>query len=494
MTPRELAALAAAAPEVTVAVVGDLMLDETWTGEVTRVAPEAPVPLLSLQAMSRRAGGAGNVVENISALGARVLAFGAVGPEEEGAWLARRLTSLPGGSGTIVTDPFRTTPVKRRMVADGRQLVRVDQEIAAGLSPEAEEKLLSAALEAITHADVLLVSDYAKGTLTPRILSALLEAARKKGIPSLVDPKGRDYGKYKGATALTPNRKELETVTGETARDLAAVAKLGERLREELALDAMLVKLSEEGMLLVERGAEPRRIAARAREVFDVTGAGDTVLAALGVSLGAGLDLFAAAEVANRAAGCAVARVGTASVKWADLLDGLSAAPDEKLLDRRHLAAVVATLRKAHKRVVFTNGCFDLLHPGHIRLLSEAKKLGDILVVGLNSDASVKRLKGDARPILSEHDRAQVLGGLDAVDFVVLFEEDTPLSLIEAIRPGILVKGGDYTESTVVGASLVREWGGEVALIPLVAGSSTTSMVEKMKEKTRVKMETKADS
>jgi len=481
VTPRELAALAEAAGSVTVAVLGDLMLDETWTGEVSRVAPEAPVPLLNLSGMSRRAGGAGNVVENLSALGARVIALGAVGPEEEGAWLARRLTTLPGARGTIVADRRRTTPVKRRMVSDGRQMLRVDQEIAAGLSPEAEAGLLAAALLAVEEADVLLVSDYAKGTLTPGLASAVLAAARRRGIPALVDPKGRDYGRYRGASMVTPNRKELEAVSGETARDLVAVAALGERLREDLAADALLVKLSEEGMLLLEKGSAPYRIRARAREVFDVTGAGDTVLAALGLALGAGLDRPAAAEVANRAAGCAVARVGTAPVHWADLLEGLTAAPEEKLLDRSHLAAVCATLRRAHRRVVFTNGCFDLLHPGHIRLLSEARKLGDFLVVGLNSDTSVRKLKGPERPILSEHDRAQVLGGLDAVDFVVLFEEETPERLIEAVRPDVLVKGGDYTEAAVVGAPFVRSYGGLVALVPLVPGLSTTTVVSRLK-------------
>jgi D-beta-D-heptose 7-phosphate kinase/D-beta-D-heptose 1-phosphate adenosyltransferase len=481
VTPRELAALADAAGSVTIAVAGDLMLDETWTGDVSRVAPEAPVPLLNLTGMSRRAGGAGNVVENLSALGARVIALGAVGPEEEGTWLARRLTTLPGTRGTIVADPLRSTPVKRRMVSEGRQMLRVDQELPAGLSPGAERELLAAALRAVSEADVLLVSDYAKGTLTPALLSEMIGAARKKGIPALVDPKGRDYGRYRGAALLTPNRRELESVSGETARDLAAVAALGERLRRDLSLDALLVKLSEEGMLLLERGGEPRRIRARAREVYDVTGAGDTVLAALGVALGAGLDLPAAAEVANRAAGCAVARVGTAPVHWADLLEGLSAAPEEKLLDRVHLAAVAATLRRAHRKIVFTNGCFDLLHPGHIRLLTEARSLGDLLVVGLNSDASVRRLKGPERPILSEHDRAQVLGGLDAVDFVVLFEEDTPEKLIEVVRPDVLVKGGDYTESAVVGAPFVRSYGGRVELIPLVEGRSTSSMLSRVK-------------
>lgn len=481
MTPRELAALAAASPNVTVAVVGDLMLDETWTGEVTRVAPEAPVPLLSLGAMSRRAGGAGNVVENLAALGARTIALGAVGPEEEGGWLAGRLTRLPGASGTIVVDGHRTTPVKRRMVTEGRQILRVDQEIATGLSIKAETELLDAAVEAVEKADILLLSDYAKGTLTPKILATLLLAARRRGIPALVDPKGRDYSRYRGATLLTPNRKELETVTGEPARDLGAVATQGEKLRDELGIDSLLVKLSEEGMLLLQKGFPPRRIKSRAREVFDVTGAGDTVLATLGLGLGAGLDLFGAAEVANRAAGCAVARVGTASVTWADLLEGLSVSPEEKLLDRRHLAAVVATLRRAHRRVVFTNGCFDLLHPGHVKLLAQSRAQGDVLIVGINSDASVRRLKGESRPILTEHDRAQVLGGLDAVDFVVVFDEETPESLIEMIRPDVLVKGGDYVESTVVGAPFVRSYGGDVVLIPLMEGRSTSSMVSRMR-------------
>ncbi|HQR47485.1 MAG TPA: D-glycero-beta-D-manno-heptose 1-phosphate adenylyltransferase, partial [Thermoanaerobaculia bacterium] len=392
-----------------------------------------------------------------------------------------RLTTIPGARGTVVVARWRTTPVKRRMVSDGRQMLRVDQELAAGLSPEAEADLLAAALRAVEEADVLLLSDYAKGTLTPKITSAVLGAARRKGIPALVDPKGRDYGRYRGAAMVTPNRRELEAVAGEPARDLGAVAALGERLRRDLEADALLVKLSEEGMLLLEAGRAPHRIRARAREVFDVTGAGDTVLAALGVALGAGLDRPSAAEIANRAAGCAVARVGTAPVHWADLLEGLTAAPEEKLLDRAHLAAVCATLRRAHRRVVFTNGCFDLLHPGHVRLLSEARKLGDFLVVGLNSDASVRALKGPERPILSERDRAQVLGGLDAVDFVVVFGEATPERLIEALRPDVLVKGGDYTEATVVGASLVRSWGGTVVLIPLVPGGSTTTMVARMR-------------
>jgi D-beta-D-heptose 7-phosphate kinase/D-beta-D-heptose 1-phosphate adenosyltransferase len=481
LTPRELATLAAAAQNVTVAVVGDLMLDETWTGDVARVAPEAPVPLLSLTAMSRRAGGAGNVVENLAALGARAIALGAVGDGEEGEWLARRLTHLPQACGTIVVDPIRTTPVKRRMVSEGRQILRVDQEIAAGLSPKAESELTNAALAAVVEADVVLLSDYAKGTLTPALVTAVLSAGRARGIPVLVDPKGRDFSHYRGATAVTPNRAELETVTGETARDLAAVAVVGERLRGSLGLDALLVKLSEEGMLLLERGEKPRSIRARAREVYDVTGAGDTVLAAFGLGLGCGLDLAAAAELANRAAGCAVGHVGTAPVHWADLLDGLTAAPGDKLLDRRHLAAVVATLRRAHRRVVFTNGCFDLLHPGHVKLLGEARRQGDVLIVGLNSDASVCRLKGPGRPILSQSDRAQVLGGLDAVDFVVVFDEDTPETLIELIRPHVLVKGGDYVEATVVGAPLVRSYGGEVVLIPLVEGRSTSSIMEKMK-------------
>jgi D-beta-D-heptose 7-phosphate kinase/D-beta-D-heptose 1-phosphate adenosyltransferase len=466
---------------VTVAVVGDLMLDETWTGSVSRVAPEAPVPLMALSAMSRRAGGAGNVVENLAALGARSLALGAVGPEEEGAWLARRLTTLPGGGGTVVVDPLRTTPVKRRMVSDGRQLLRVDQEIAAGLSPAAEEALLKGALEAVAVADVLLLSDYLKGTLTPRIVSTLLAEARKRGIPALVDPKGRDYARYRGASVVTPNRKELEEVSGREARDRGTVASIGESLRAELGLDALLVKLSEEGMLLIRPGEPPLPIASRAQEVFDVTGAGDTVLATLGVALGAGLDLPSAAEAANRAAGAAVARVGTAPVHWADLLDRMGGGPDEKRIDRAHLAALAATLHRGHRRIVFTNGCFDLLHPGHVRLLTESKRLGDVLVVGLNSDESVRRLKGSGRPVLSENDRAEVLGGLDAVDFVAVFAEDTPEELIHVIRPDVLVKGGDYTEATVVGAPFVRSYGGEVVLIPLVEGRSTSSMVARMK-------------
>jgi len=234
-------------------------------------------------------------------------------------------------------------------------------------------------------------------------------------------------------------------------------------------------------MLLIREGEPPLAIASRAQEVFDVTGAGDTVLAMLGVGLGAGLDLPSAAEAANRAAGAAVARVGTAPIHWADLLDGMGDGPGEKKIDRAHLAALAATLRRGHRRIVFTNGCFDLLHPGHVRLLTEAKRFGDVLVVGLNSDESVRRLKGPERPVLSESDRAEVLGGLHAVDFVTIFGEDTPDAVIRALRPDVLVKGGDYTEETVVGAPFVRSCGGEVVLVPLVEGRSTSSMVARMK-------------
>ena len=329
---------------------------------------------------------------------------------------------------------------------------------------------------------MLLLSDYAKGTLTPALTSALLEAARAKGIPALVDPKGRDYARYRGATVVTPNRRELETVTGETARDLPAVARLGARLRDELGLDALLVKLSEEGMLLLERGQEPRRITAHAREVFDVTGAGDTVLAALGVATGCGLALFEAAEVANRAAGCAVARVGTAPVHWADLLEGAGGSAATRSSStartcRPSRRCCGARTGRSSSRTAASTSCT----PGHVRLLTEARRGGDLLVVGLNSDASVRRLKGEGRPILSEADRAQVLGGLDAVDFVVVFDEDTPEAIIRELRPQTLVKGGDYTEATVVGAPFVRSYGGDVVLIPLVEGRSTSSMVARLK-------------
>jgi D-beta-D-heptose 7-phosphate kinase/D-beta-D-heptose 1-phosphate adenosyltransferase len=367
------------------------------------------------------------------------------------------------------------------MVSDGRQLLRVDQELPAGLLPATESELLDAAMAACETVDIFLFSDYAKGTLSPRLMSTLLAETRRRGIRSLVDPKGSDYGRYRGASVVTPNRKELETVTGQALREKSSVSVLGEQLRKELELDALLVKLSEEGMLLLEGDRKPVHVAARAREVFDVTGAGDTVLAMLGLALGAGLPLAEAAAVANRAAGAVVGKVGTAAVHWADLLETTSNAPDDKRLDWSHLNSVVATLKKAHRRIVFTNGCFDLLHPGHVKLLTDARRLGDVLFVGLNSDASVKRLKGESRPILSELDRAQVLGGLDAVDFVTIFEEDTPERLIECVKPDILVKGGDYTEDTVVGARFVKSYGGRIALIPLVEGRSTTSMVSRMK-------------
>lgn len=468
-----------------VLVVGDVMVDEFLWGEIERISPEAPVPVLEERSRHTTLGGAGNVVANLVALGCTVGIGSVVGDDAPGRELRAVLTGLGADVRALVADPDRPTPVKTRVIARHQQLVRIDREVREPVPAWAEAKLLAAVEGCLSGCGAVVLSDYGKGVVTDSLVAGITAAARAAGVPVVGDPKGRDYGRYHGVTLLTPNRKEAAEATGLSLDDTEQVAAAGARLMEIVGSEAMLVTLSEEGMALFRRGAAPLILPTQAREVFDVTGAGDTVVATLAAALAAGAELAAAAELANMAAGVVVAKVGTATATPVEIRAFAGALTDpaaSKLCSREEAVRVASVLHAAGRRVVFTNGCFDLLHVGHIRYLQRARGLGDCLILGLNSDASVRRLKGARRPLIGEGDRAHVLAALACIDHVVLFDDDTPLDLIRAIRPDVLVKGGDYTREQVVGHEVVEEAGGRVELIPVVEGASTTRIVERIAE------------
>ncbi|MBF0625960.1 MAG: D-glycero-beta-D-manno-heptose-7-phosphate kinase [Magnetococcales bacterium] len=467
-----------------VMVVGDLMLDRYLWGEVRRVSPEAPVPVVRLTRESQGCGGAANVALNLARLGLRPVVAGIVGDDAEGRLLGDLLTEDGVATGALIVLPGWPTITKTRIIGGHQQMLRLDMEHPLPSGTPAPEQLLNAVAQQMVSADppaALLLSDYAKGVLSPRVCATLIERGRALGIPVLVDPKGSDYAKYRGATTLSPNRQELATALGRPVDDLDTLLAEGEALRRRLELEFLTVTLSELGLALLDGGATPRRIPAMAREVFDVSGAGDTVIATLTAGLVAGLERLDALGVANLAAGVVVGKVGTTPITRDELraaLDNRQAMEQsDKVASLEEVVGRVNAWRDRGERTVFTNGCFDLLHAGHVTYLEKARHLGHRLVVGLNTDRSVRALKGSDRPLIREDDRARVLAALAAVDAVVLFDEETPLRLIRALRPEVLAKGADYTEDQVVGGTEVKSWGGEVALVPLVAGRSTSRIV-----------------
>jgi D-beta-D-heptose 7-phosphate kinase/D-beta-D-heptose 1-phosphate adenosyltransferase len=368
-------------------------------------------------------------------------------------------------------------------MSSNQQMLRVDFEEVASRSETDYERLIQHARDVIPACSAVVLSDYAKGVLTHKVCAVIIEDARTLGIPVLVDPKSANFEKYRNATTVCPNLKELSAATGETSRDLEELFELGDKFVEQYGFDFLIVTLAEKGIAILGKGKH-KRAPAVAQQVFDVSGAGDTVIATLALCLACGLEIETAIEVANVAAGIVVSKIGTVPVERNELLGALSQDvgwhADEKTISREHLRARVGAWRAEGKRIVFTNGCYDLLHVGQIRLLERARQQGDKLIVAINSDDSVKRLKGPTRPVVGERERARVLAALSAVDAVVIFNESTPLEIIHAIRPDVLVKGGDYTEETVVGAADVRSWGGRVCLVPLVEGYSTSELVAKV--------------
>jgi len=465
---------------LTVLVAGDFMLDRFVHGKVNRVSPEAPIPVLSHGRDDVMLGGAGNVVANVAALGGRAVPVTVIGDDEAGAQLRRLFDARHIGHDRIVSSAARSTTRKTRFVAQQQQLLRFDEEVVSPLTAADRAAVLAAFEAELPRADIVVLSDYGKGALSGGVAAELIALCRAAGKPVLVDPKGKDYGIYRGATAVTPNRKELGEATGLTTGSDAEVEAAGRLLRESCALDFVLATRSEEGMSVVEAG-RTLHLPTKARAVFDVSGAGDTVIATFALALAAGCATGMAAEIANAAAGIVVGKPGTAQTDPDELLGSLAAAGrSDGPADRDAITRLAAAWRAEGLRVGFTNGCFDILHVGHVAQLEDAKSRCDRLIVGLNTDASVKRNKGEGRPVNSEDDRARLLLALKAVDAVVLFDEETPLDLIKAVMPDLLVKGADYTIDRVVGADFVLSRGGKVHLSPIVAGRSTTATLKKI--------------
>ena len=470
----------------TVLCVGDLMLDEFVYGEVSRISPEAPAPVIAVQRSEINIGGAGNVARNIAALGARCIFVGLVGDDAAAAQLEAELAREPGIETVLVRDASRPTTRKVRFVSEhfSAHMLRADWERAASASGEIEQRLIDAIVPRLARADIVLLSDYAKGVLTARVLRNVIDAARRAGKRVIVDPKSANLAIYRGASVLTPNRKEFSEATrsrAETEQEIAAAAQDAIYLAD---CEAILVTQSERGMTLVPRQGDAIHVPAYPVKVRDVSGAGDTVVAVLAATLAAGAGWEEALRMASAAAAVAVSKQGTASVTSAELrrkiLPHAYRAAEEKIIaGDGEILARVEGWRSEGLRVGFTNGCFDILHPGHVKVLTAARAACDRLVVGLNSDASVKRLKGESRPVQDERARAEVLAALEAVDLVAIFTEDTPLRLIELVRPSVLVKGGDYTREQVVGHEVVEAGGGEVILIDILKGHSTTALVDR---------------
>jgi D-beta-D-heptose 7-phosphate kinase/D-beta-D-heptose 1-phosphate adenosyltransferase len=475
----------AALSEQTVLCIGDLMLDEFVYGDVSRISPEAPTPVIAVKRTELMIGGAGNVARNLVALGARCIFIGVVGDDEAGGSLTKALSTHPSIEFHLVVDGTRQTTRKVRFVSEhhSTHLLRADWEMASAIDSGSEDALIGHVVKAMPRVGAVVLSDYAKGALTPRVTRAVIAAANERGKPVVVDPKGRDYSIYRGATLVTPNRQELADATHSLAQTEEEIAEAAARLRGELGAKAVLVTRSEAGMTLAAEGA-PVHLPAYPVRVRDVSGAGDTVVAVLSAMLAMGADFESAMRAANAAAAVVVGKRGTATASVAELrariLPSSTLAPQEKIVfDWALLDDQLAEWRKQGLRVGFTNGCFDLLHPGHVKLLAGARAACDRLVVGLNGDASVMRLKGAGRPVQPVQARAEVLAALEAVDLIAVFDEDTPEKLIARVKPLILVKGADYSRDQVVGREIVEALGGEVVLIELVPGHSTSAMVER---------------
>jgi D-beta-D-heptose 7-phosphate kinase/D-beta-D-heptose 1-phosphate adenosyltransferase len=468
-----------------VVIIGDLMMDCYLNGDVRRISPEAPVPVLKASSSRAVPGGAANVVANLASLGSKVRVVGLVGDDDGRTQLVAGMAAFGEvDCSHLVVSATRRTTQKLRIVCDQQQIVRVDHEDDGPLSAEDEDGCIAAALTAMAQAEVVVISDYGKGVCSDRLLRAVLDRAAELGKPVLVDPKRRDLSAYRGATIITPNRMELTIATGlpcETDEEATAAAEAAQALSGA----SILLTRSEKGMSYFPVGDKPLHLATVAQEVFDVSGAGDTVMAVIAAAVAAKIPVTAAIRMANHGAGVVVSKLGTATVTRDELVASLTAEAgtthdeDGQLLELGEAVALRAAWQREKLTVGFANGCFDLLHPGHVSLIRQASEACDRLIVALNTDASVRRLKGPTRPIQDETARAAVMGSLRGVAAVILFDEDTPLEAIRALEPDVLVKGEDYAEDAVVGGSIVTARGGHVLLARLSAGHSTSRLVER---------------
>lgn len=467
-----------------VACIGDIMLDRFIHGSVERISPEAPIPILRIGGETVMLGGVGNVLRNIASLGASAHIVAVIGKDLPGSEIAQLAANEPNAHTDLIVDTARPTSVKCRYIAGGQQLLRTDAEDSSALSSEMQKNVCQAASKAIDECDAVVLSDYGKGVLTPAVLAHIIAEAAAKNAPVLVDPVGRDYRRYKGATLLTPNRKELQDASDMDTGNAADIIAAAGALIDRCGIGAILATRGPEGMTLVQGDADPIELATMAREVFDVSGAGDTVVAVTAAGLAGGLPLSRAIELANSAAGVVVGKVGTATASRQELREQMTLVAvrnqSTKVKSDDALDEQVAQWRRQGLRIGFTNGCFDVVHPGHVSLMEQAAATCDKLIVALNTDASVRDLKGPDRPIQDENARARVIASLGHVDAVTLFGEDTPEALIRRIRPDTLIKGADYSVETVVGAAFVESYGGKVVLAELEPGHSTSATIARM--------------
>ena len=468
--------------------VGDVMLDRFVYGQVDRVSAEAPIPVLRVSSQRSMLGGVGNVARNVVALGARAVLIAVTGDDP----VAGEITDLAESESRLlprlIVAPGRPSTVKARYIADGQQLLRADEETIAPISESTARRVLNAIKSELRDAHVMILSDYTKGVLTGEVLAGAIAAAKAAGVPVVADPKRADFEAYSGVAVLKPNRLELAAATQLECTSDAEVVAAARKAIGEYEIGAMMVSRSELGMTLVQRNVEPLHLPAKALEVFDVSGAGDTVVATTAVALAAGAEFSIAAELGNVAGGIVVGKLGTATISRDELASGLLAAEvsssEAKVMSVEAAAAAADRWRERGQKIGFTNGCFDLLHPGHVSLLTEAKESCDRLIVAMNSDDMVRHLKGEDRPVQHETARAIVLASLSMVDAVIIFSARTPIPLIEILKPDVLVKGADYTIDEVVGADLVRGYGGEVKLAALVPGYSSTEVIAKISNAT----------
>jgi D-beta-D-heptose 7-phosphate kinase/D-beta-D-heptose 1-phosphate adenosyltransferase len=467
--------------EIHVLVLGDVMLDSYIWGDVERISPEAPVPIVREAHRTERPGGAANVAMNLVGLGARATLFGFCGGDAHAASLKRCLREANVELKLTEVNGHPTTS-KLRILSGKQQMMRLDTEYVDGYPAEAYDNLLKDLSDGLAKASALVLSDYAKGVLSEDLCSQVIALARKHGVPVLVDPKQRSFARYRGATTICPNLSELALATGYSVKNVEALLGAGQALVPKLELTCLVATMSEKGIAVLREDSRFHAPAV-ARQVFDVSGAGDTAIATLALGLASGLEIEAAAQLANIAAGVVVGKIGTVPVTREDLLASLVPEVEmdtqEKVLTLENLKMRSVAWQSAGESIVFTNGCFDLLHIGHVTMLEAARREGDRLVVAINSDASVRGFKGPMRPIVGERERTRIVAALAAVDAVVVFDDPTPLRLIEELRPNVIVKGGDYQEASVVGAKEVRSWGGRVEIIPTVEGSSTTNLITK---------------
>ena len=461
-------------------VIGDLMIDHYLWGSCDRISPEAPVQIVNVECESTVLGGAGNVINNLNALGAQVSVISVVGGCEISDELRDLLTKIDVNVEHLIVQKDRISSKKSRIIAAQQQVVRYDRESTNEINNESQDKVLSTYKKIIDNYDVVLLSDYGKGVLTFELTQSLITFANQNNKKVLIDPKGLDYSKYKSAYLLTPNKKEASEATQINIKDDASLAQAITQLKAECDLNVSLITLSEQGVAIFDDTLRTHPTVAR--EVFDVTGAGDTVLASLGFSLACEYNIDDAVKFANLAAGVVVGKIGSATATLNEIIEYESSlnksTSDEHIKTLDEIIALSAELKSRDKKIVFTNGCFDILHAGHVRYLETAKSYGDILILGLNSDRSVTELKGEGRPINTQLDRAYILAALEAVDYVVIFDEDTPYDLIKAVKPHVLVKGGDYEGKDVVGQDIADE----LKLVQFVEGKSTTKTIEKIQQ------------